>query len=66
MRPRYTLIEVENRGHRVAVIEDTHREVELRIRQKGEKFLRWDQNDYPVADAEIRRVAREAFAGVPA
>ena len=66
MRPRYVLIEVENRGHRVAVIEDTHREKVLRVRQKGNRFLRWDQNDDPVTDAELRRVAREAFAGVPA
>jgi hypothetical protein len=66
MRPRYTLIEVENRGHRVAVIEDTHREKVLRVRQKSRRFLRWDQNDDPVTDAELRRVAREAFEGVGA
>ncbi len=66
MRPRYILIEVENRGHRVAVIEDTHREQVLRVRQKGRRFLRWDRNDEVVTNAEVRRVAREAFEGVPA
>ena len=66
MHPRYTLIEVENRGHRVAVIEDTHREKVLRVRQKGRRFYRWDRNDEVVTDAELRRVAREAFEGVAA
>ena len=61
MRPRYVLIEVENRGHRVAVIEDTHREKTLRIRQKGRRYLRWDRNDEVVTDVELRRVARKAF-----
>lgn len=61
MQPRYTLIEVENRGHRVAVIEDRQANEVLRVRQKGQRFLRWDRNDEVVTDAELRRVARGAF-----
>lgn len=61
---RYTLIEVENRGHRVAVIEDTWHHKLLRVRRKGKRFLRWDRNDEVVTNPIVRRVAREALEGV--
>lgn len=65
MRPRYTLIEVENRGHRVAVIEDTRSGERLKIRRKGGSFFYWDQRDRPVKrNAELLKVARDALEGV--
>lgn len=67
MQPRYALIEVENRGHRVAVIEDTHSGEVHKIRRKGGSFFYWDRNDTPVRrNAELIAVAREALEGVPA
>ncbi len=65
MRPRYTLIEVENRGHRVAVIEDRRTGEILKIRRQGGSFFYWDQRDRPVRrNAALLKVAREALEGV--
>jgi hypothetical protein len=59
---RYTLIEVKNCGHRVAVIEDTRTGEIHKIRRKGGSFFYWDRNDGPVKrNPELVQVAKEAL-----
>jgi hypothetical protein len=66
MRPRYTPIEVENRGHRVARILDQQFNREHRIYFKAGRYRYWGLgwDDEPVTDRALRECAKEALEGV--